>query len=79
VGWPGSRTLAHLRAHLEKRGAATVEICTLLDKVERRVAHVECKYIGFQVRSTHGEADAHLYARRVSGLAGVSTRPAGVR
>ena len=45
---PRSRTLAHLRAHLEKRGA-NVQICTLLNKVERRVVDVDCKYVGFQV------------------------------
>jgi hypothetical protein len=45
---PRSRTLAHLRAHLEQRGAR-VQICTLLNKLERRVVDVDCKYVGFQV------------------------------
>ncbi|MDR0861558.1 MAG: hypoxanthine phosphoribosyltransferase [Oscillospiraceae bacterium] len=41
------RTLELLTAHLETLGAASVEICVLLDKIERREVPIAAKYIGF--------------------------------
>lgn len=42
-------TLSYLIDNLKSRGPASVEICTILDKPDRRVADLEIKYTGFQV------------------------------
>ena len=42
-------TLAYLVENLRSRGPASVEICTILDKKERRTTSLDIKYIGFQV------------------------------
>ncbi len=42
-------TLSYLVDNLKSRGPASVEICTILDKPDRRVADLEIKYTGFQV------------------------------
>ncbi len=42
-------TLAYLIENLKSRGPETVEICTILDKKERRTIDLDIKYIGFQV------------------------------
>lgn len=42
-------TLSWLKANLESRGPASVEICTLLRKPARLKADVELRYIGFDV------------------------------
>lgn len=42
-------TLSYLMDNILRRGAASVEIATLLDKPERRVSEVDAKYVGFQV------------------------------
>ncbi len=42
-------TLQYLVDNLEKRGAASVKICTFLDKVERRKVDIPVDYIGFEV------------------------------
>ena len=39
-------TLNYLRNYLEGRRPASVKICTLLDKPERRIADVKPDYIG---------------------------------
>ncbi len=43
------RTLSRLKEYLLEQGAASVEICTLLDKPSRRVVDVDVKYCGFQI------------------------------
>lgn len=43
------RTLWFLRDLLKERSAASVKICTMLDKPARRVAPVEVEYTGFQI------------------------------
>lgn len=43
------RTLTAVREILLKEGAKSVEICTLLDKPERRVVELVPKYIGFDI------------------------------
>ncbi len=43
------RTLCYLTDVLEKRGAKSVRLCTLLDKPERRVVEVKTDYVGFQI------------------------------
>lgn len=43
------RTLAHLKELLGQRQPASLKICTLLDKPDRRVTDVDVEYIGFQI------------------------------
>ncbi len=42
-------TLNYLVSNLRSRGAASVKICTLLDKPERRLVNVEIAYKGFDI------------------------------
>ncbi|MDD4089946.1 MAG: hypoxanthine phosphoribosyltransferase [Tissierellia bacterium] len=42
-------TLAYLAENLKSRHPASVEICTILDKRERRTAELDIKYTGFVV------------------------------
>lgn len=42
-------TLSYLTTLLKTRGAASVEICTLLDKKERRQRDLSPKYVGFSI------------------------------
>jgi hypoxanthine phosphoribosyltransferase len=43
------RTLAFARATLQKRGAASVKTCLLLDKPEKRKVAIEADYVGFRI------------------------------
>lgn len=43
------RTLSHLKGLLAQRKPASLKICTLLDKPERRVVDVDVDYVGFQI------------------------------
>ncbi len=43
------RTLHYLMKNLEARGAASISLCTFLDKPERRVIPVDIDYCGFTV------------------------------
>ncbi|MDI9510219.1 MAG: hypoxanthine phosphoribosyltransferase [Clostridiales bacterium] len=43
------RTLAYLMELLGTRSPKSLEICTLLDKPERRVTDVKVKYVGFEI------------------------------
>ena len=43
------RTLSHLKKLLGQRGPASLKICNLLDKPDRRVTEVEVDYTGFQI------------------------------
>ena len=43
------RTLSYLLKMLGDRGPASVKLCTLLDKPERRVTDVKVDYTGFQI------------------------------
>ena len=43
------RTLSHLKKLLGQRNPASLKICTLLDKPERRVVDVDVEYVGFQI------------------------------
>ena len=42
-------TLSYLTDNLEKRGARSVKIITLLDKIDRRCVDVPVDYIGFEI------------------------------
>ena len=46
-------TLSYLLRVLEQRGPASVRLCTLLDKPDRRVKPVEVHYSGFTIRLHH--------------------------
>lgn len=43
------RTLAYLTELLSTRSPRSLNICTLLDKPERRVTDVKVKYVGFEI------------------------------
>lgn len=43
------RTLSYLMKTIQARGAASIALCTFLDKPERRVVPVEVAYCGFRV------------------------------
>lgn len=43
------RTLSHLVKLLGQREPASLELCTLLDKPDRRVVEVDVKYTGFEI------------------------------
>ena len=45
------RTLHYLMKILKDRNPASIEICTLLDKPEQRVAEVDVKYVGFSIEN----------------------------
>lgn len=42
-------TLTYLKKHLQEKNPASVKICTLLDKPERRTCEVKVDYVGFQI------------------------------
>ena len=42
-------TLNYLVENFKSRGARSLEICTLLDKPERRIAPIKVKYVGFKI------------------------------
>lgn len=43
------KTLAYLKSNLLARGAASLKICTLLDKPERRTVDIKADYHGFVI------------------------------
>ena len=43
------RTLSYLNKHLKQKNPASIKICTLLDKPERREYDVKVDYVGFQI------------------------------
>lgn len=42
-------TLSFLKANLLSRGAASIKICALLDKPDRRLVNLTCDYKGFSI------------------------------
>ena len=42
-------TLSYLVRNLQARGPASLEVCALLTKPERRKANIECRYVGFEI------------------------------
>jgi hypoxanthine phosphoribosyltransferase len=42
-------TLSYLMRNLEARGPASLEVCALLTKPARRIADIECRYVGFEI------------------------------
>lgn len=45
------RTLNYLIKILQERNPASIEICTLLDKPDQRIAAVDAKYVGFEIEN----------------------------
>lgn len=45
------RTLNYLIKILKERNPASIEVCTLLDKPEQRIAQVDVKYVGFEIEN----------------------------
>ena len=45
------RTLNYLIKILKERNPASIEVCTLLDKPEQRIAKVDVKYVGFEIEN----------------------------
>jgi hypoxanthine phosphoribosyltransferase len=43
-------TIEWLRKHLRELGAASVEVCVLINKLERRDVEVQLDYVGFEVQ-----------------------------
>ena len=43
------RTLSYLLEMLKDRGPASLRLCTLLDKPERRIVDIKVDYTGFQI------------------------------
>jgi hypoxanthine phosphoribosyltransferase len=61
-------TLSYLVDLLERRHPNSIGICTLLDKPERRHAHVDCKYVGFEIPNQFVVGYGLDYAERFRNL-----------
>ena len=46
-------SVGFLAGQLRRRGAASVEICTLLDKATRRILPIELSYVGFSAPDSY--------------------------
>jgi len=42
-------TLSYLLNHLNAKGPASIEVCTLFDRPARRIANIHLNYVGFQI------------------------------
>lgn len=62
------RTLSYLYKVLEKRDPASMKICTLLDKPERRVCDVEVAYVAFEIPDEFVVGYGLDYAQRYRNL-----------
>lgn len=64
-------TLSWLRANLESRGAASVEICALLRKPESARVEVDVRYVGFEIPPAFVVGYGLDYAEKYRNLRGV--------
>jgi hypoxanthine phosphoribosyltransferase len=64
-------TLSWLRANLESRGAASVEICALLRKPDAAKVAVDVKYVGFEIPSAFVVGYGLDYAEKYRNLRGI--------
>lgn len=62
------RTLSHLEALLRSRKPASLRICTLLDKPDRRVSNVNVDYTGFSIPDEFVVGYGLDYAQRYRNL-----------
>jgi len=65
-------TLSWLRANLESRGAASVEICTLLRKPDALKVEVDVRYVGFDIPNAFVVGYGLDYAEKYRNLRGVA-------
>lgn len=61
-------TLAYLRSQLQRRNPASLRICTLLNKPERRTADVPVDYLGFDIPNEFVVGYGLDYAERYRNL-----------
>ncbi len=61
-------TLAYLRENLQRRNPASLRVCALLDKPERRTADVTVDYIGFHIPNEFVVGYGLDYAERYRNL-----------
>jgi hypoxanthine phosphoribosyltransferase len=64
-------TLSWLRANLESRGAASVEICALLRKPESAKVEVDVRYVGFEIPPAFVVGYGLDYAEKYRNLRGI--------
>jgi hypoxanthine phosphoribosyltransferase len=64
-------TLSWLRANLESRGAASVEICALLRKPDAAKVDVDVRYVGFEIPSAVVVGYGLDYAEKYRNLRGI--------
>jgi hypoxanthine phosphoribosyltransferase len=64
-------TLSWLRGNLESRGAASVEICTLLRKPEAAKVDVDVAYVGFDIPNAFVIGYGLDYAEKYRNLRGI--------
>jgi hypoxanthine phosphoribosyltransferase len=64
-------TLSWLRANLESRGAASVEICALLRKPESAKVDVDVRYVGFEIPPAFVVGYGLDYAEKYRNLRGI--------
>ena len=62
------RTLFYVENMLKKREPASLEVCTLLDKKEKREADVELRYVGFEIESYFAVGFGLDYAQKYRNL-----------
>jgi hypoxanthine phosphoribosyltransferase len=65
-------TLSWLRANLESRGAASVEICTILRKPDAAKVDVDVRYVGFDIPNAFVVGYGLDYAEKYRNLRGVA-------
>ena len=65
-------TLSWLRANLESRGAASVEICALLRKPEAAKVDVDVRYVGFEIPNAFVVGYGLDYAEQYRNLRGIA-------
>ncbi|MDA8168404.1 MAG: hypoxanthine phosphoribosyltransferase [Nitrospiraceae bacterium] len=61
-------TLNFLREHLMQRGPASIKICALLDKKERRIAEIPLDYAGFSIPNKYVVGYGLDYSNRFRNL-----------
>ena len=66
-------TLQYLMRTLETRGPASLEVCALLTKPERRLAEVPARYVGFEIPDRFAIGYGLDYAERYRNLPYVAT------
>lgn len=66
-------TLSWIRANLESRSPASVEVCTLLRKPEAAKVEVPCKWVGFDIPNEFVVGYGLDYAESYRGLRDVGT------